>query len=387
MVKRIVSLAISVALLITCFVLYSQNQGEVIAGAGNGTNTRVETVEDLASVLELISGRSDTAYSGSSVELMSSDISAPGIDDGTYSDDQDEEGSDTEVKRHTSATVHISTQLKSSSSSSNSKYTNGLSGSSQNMTRELTLYITDDATYYVSEGISRTKVKRYNEETSQYSETSVYMKWDMELAACDGVSYAKFHEFIMRQDGYSMQIKEANKGQWISLYNSGDIFGLIDVDYENREVLSGIGDMLDTMIRLDYVSPGEDRITMNEDDINALAEEDEGSKLYDEYTTVDFTVDMSSATSPYLCIAHKINQDEDKEVIIDYDYSSNPFNPTPIYSTYHLVNKVTLLQEITIKNIDNTIVKSPEDKVDIAIDSYKDFESLFLIEEKETEDE
>ena len=211
MKNKIINLSVAVALIIVCIFTFITSGDYSIAGAGNGKNARVKTIEEFAEVLEFLDPNNRT----SRVALASS----LDIDDYNY------------TPKYTSATVRVTSSIKAKSSSTNSRLTNGVTSSTQTLERELTCYVTEEATYYESKGVSNVRIYY------DYEETKEIVTFDMDIMVTKENCFINFHEFSCVTEKGSVAIKAENKDKWINMpYVVVESF--IDIDLENREVFA-----------------------------------------------------------------------------------------------------------------------------------------------------
>ena len=153
MKKKIICFIISVVLLLYCFISFSDNNAVVVAGVGNDDSASINNIEELTDVLAFIKG---------SMELGSTELTA-------LSNYLGDIPSMPTYSKHSSATVNLVTSVTSKSSTDNTSLTGGLKLSESSLNRDMTCYFTEDATFYVTEGISYEKVIKINENSFNFS--------------------------------------------------------------------------------------------------------------------------------------------------------------------------------------------------------------------------
>jgi len=355
MIKRIVTLSISAVLLVFCLVFTSVTNRTVIAGPGNGTDEKVETLEEFIEVLEYLTQKS----SGNSV--ASSKLIA------TLSAQAPEAVSSKASSNHESATIHISTHSGSSYSSSNSSYTSGMSSSSMSIDRELTLYINEDCTYYESTGtVSSATSGTYN---STYKTSSAFMNFDMCIYHCEDESYILINELIFADDSESRQIRKEYAGCWIEMPFEF-VEGLVDIDTDNREVLASIGAIIEFLIENEEADEDDNKISLSGSEWERICKKLDQSNPFSLLGGDDmsFDVDLSAPTRPYISL-------------YSYQDASDDYDAVSVHSTAK--NDI----KITMKNIDNTEIKFNDRLVDVSVSDADDFEDLFLTHEIDKEDD
>ena len=353
--KRLISLALAFACLIGCFVVSSVQGKARIAGAGDGKDTRVETLEDFADLLQYIKGGN-----GQSV-YRSEDVLS-------------------DVAEHRSATVRFSTNVTAESHSSNAKYTGGIIHSKQSVNRELTLYICEKDTFYVSSG-SMTVEKVYLDEDDREKRDSQYMQWDMQICYSGKRAYILIDRLILASSEQSVQIKTLNRNKWIQI-PSERVSDLVDIEYENREVLSALGELIDILVKYDYTAPGEGSVNLTEEDFISIMELEEEEMDPWEDVRLDFAVDLSDPTRPWISSIAVTDSTTSQEVVTGY-YEGGYGLPEPQYTTVNVSKKIKTAQEIRFENIDNTEISFDEDMVEIKCDSMEEFEKLCIVKEFE----
>ena len=390
--KRFVSLVLAFALLVGCFITLSVQSAGSMAGAGSGENTKIETVEEFSELLKFIqnigsddrdSVQDTLRFNAKTLTLQPLGHAKSGVLGGvlplSYTNTATMSSDDLlESSKHSSATVHFSTNVTASSQSNNPKYTGGIGSMKQNLNRELTLYICKEGTLYDTEG-SLSLTKSYLDKDEQMKFGSTYMQWDM-LVYCEGdLAYMYIDQLIFSDEGESTQIKALNQGKWISIPREL-ASGFVDIEYENREVLGALGELLDILVKHEYVVPNGEAVTLTEQDFITIMEEEgeEGGDWND--TELNFTVDMSNPTRPRLSSVAVTDTSSSRSVLTGY-YTGGDGWPQPQYTTVDVSNSSKVSQEISFRNIDNTVVDFDKEKIEIKCDSVGDFEKLFIVKE------
>ena len=433
--KRIILLCVSLALICSCFVV-SGSQNHVKVGAGFGIGEQVKEPEELVSLMEFITGEdfggllsSDNddfktvTLSGNSdydsVEDMFADNddilgsftdreTSEETDEETSNDDEnnsetadgedeDENESESETKKkskkkYKSTTVRVDTSVDYSFSSTNTKLSSGLRNSKQTATRSMTMYVTEDATFYSTRGQSSGNAVREKKDKEGYSRT-VYENstaiFDIDILNTKKTAYFYFREFSFTNNYESMQIKKEYREKWIEMPQS-IVYDIVSVDSSNRTGFESIGKLIDLLESQGKFKTNDRVVKVDEDDLNTMYKKEyDTEKDFIEDGTVYFEINLSDASAPKIDFSSEI-EDEEK-----YDYSDEGYYD--IYGNYHsssrseyngtTTTKIKASETITFLNINNTKISFNKDKVEIVMDTEDDTEVMFLIEEKERDDE
>lgn len=243
--KKYVSAIISVVMLIasTVFSVITPQTG-IKAGAGRGTSSQVATLEEIYSVMD----------------YLSRDLFA-GMDG------NDEEKVET---AHTSGTMTETMTLKNEVYKEESKkvypypednpnyyrYTDQTTITTTTLNRTLTIYMTENANYYVSKGTMKTE-----EEIEYHSSDMVqsFMDFDMEIYIARDICLMKFNRFVGMECEKDMEgnyvrttasVQPTLKGLWIELplevgglmfqtINSANESGLAELQEEINKAIAG----------------------------------------------------------------------------------------------------------------------------------------------------
>lgn len=355
--KKIISFAVAVVLFIGCAVFASFGSTASIAGTAGKTSAKIETVSDLLSVLNFWETR-DT--SGATAQLVSMLVAEE-----DFEDNSGEELST--LPEHTSVTVNIKTNLYASSKSNNSKYTGGLVSSEQTLDRDLTLYMTEDATFYDSVGMTSVYSSYKDSDTNESRENSTFARWNMRILVDGDKSYVSITELLYSSSTKTFkstrQLKSENVDKWYELPVSM-VDDLIDVDYENREVLDSINDIFEQLIEEEVIDGTEEHISLDEQDFARI----DDSISTDDYT-LDFEVDLSNSTSPTI-YSYALRNSSDTRKVGEYE-------------SVTIDNYIRNEQTLVFSNIDNTAIKFNTNVVKDTLSSEDEFEKLFIANEKE----
>ncbi len=366
--KRILSFVLAIILLIGCFVLNYVNNGIVTVGPGNGVDEKVDDPVKLAEVLNYLGeyklSRGVASNNSGGVVYLSD------------TENEDEIEAEVSKTKYTGATIIITTSLSASSSTDNPQYiSNKLAESEQQVNRELTMYFTEDATYYSSNGYSTLHMK-YDGGDDKF----IYIRFDMEAYTTATSEYVKFYDLFLTTSSETVQLKATTKGRWIKVPQD-TVGDLIDVDGENREVLSSFGEMVELLVKYDMVEAGSSARLDEGDFISAIKQEgDKVPGLFDD-ASIDFTIDLTNPTCPTISSISVVDSKKTSAITTGYD---NFFNPETV--TVTIFNKSNIVQNITIKNINNTVINFDESRDIIEAENRTKFDNLFIIEEVESYD-
>ena len=356
MFKRMFSLLMSCAILVGCFVFKDMNADTAIAGAGNGVDESVETAEELKTLLAFIAERDGTESTHAYSMLADKDSPEAAAE-----------------KKYESATIHISTEISAQSSSDNYDYSGGVSSSTQSVSRQLTIFIAEDATYYVSRGI-------YSYEADTKSgEKVVVLNFDMEFAVMGEDVYMIFRSFVYTDGGVTRRIKASMANKWIEANRTiADSF--IYVDTENRSVLSRMQEMIEYLEEHDAIDPS--GVTgLNADDFNDIAKDGEDGFIFGDDENVSFLLDMSNPSSPYISLVGTVDSEDTHTFTTGYDS-----NYQPITTSVTIKNKSSSVQEISICNVNNTVISFDASMVTESIKDSDSEDVLFIKKEVEKDD-
>ena len=339
---KYVSIIICLVLLVTAIVFIPKdlNSG-IIAGSGNGKNEKLEEPED---VLELLACISETESVARAANARSKR--------GDYE----------------SATIHESAYLTMSSSSSyyeehydyygnyySSYYS---SASSTTLSRELSIYMTEDASYYHSIGQITSSSSYDSPENDEDYDNQMYYNFDIEiyLNHDDDEMFIKFNRWDMFGTGEYLIISEEIKGKWVSFDSS--LYGAVGfIDEANRSSLSTIGTIISMALSEDLFDENKDQYTLSKKDLKELYGTDNMYKG-------DFTLNLSDPERP--------------TISFDIDVTNESDNDGNGTSQYY--NKTVTNLEYVFENINNTVVEMSKSVDVIEIDE-DDFEDYFIIED------
>ncbi|MGM9643692.1 MAG: hypothetical protein ACI3X1_01255 [Eubacteriales bacterium] len=343
MKKYIITIASAVLALAALFTFINSPAAAVTAGPGNGRDDEVEDFEDLYSLLDFFTGKTNE----DNKEIKNKyDVSFLSFTD----DESDSEAplKKIKTKKHTSVTyTEFSdmsmemTHKRTEYYDSNSKPYYVITGKTKvQFRRSLTIYITEDASYYISKGNINSS---YTDNSDSDNSGKSSFDFDMEIFFKEDIALIKFNTFIMSSNKQTTSIKDEYIGKWIKMSKDIGQELLSSIDQYNRETLSEIQEII------------ENEILGSEE--SEFKEKDNIFTLKDNNLGIDVTVDLSNITCPSI----EFIMDEDSEDSEDHSY---------------------LLDVMTFENIDNTVINMNTDSDDIiALDNPDDFENLFDVSE------
>ena len=367
--KRLVLLGVSLALILSCFIVNGSKQG-IHAGAGFGFGKSVDNPEELLPLLEFIVGddSSDGFLEDSDADFpivtLSNDIvtipenlSAENTQEmfntfftttlASKNNKKDEDDDDKKKKsknEYDSATISIETNLSATSSRG-----------TQKMSRSMTIYITEDATFYRSKGQTSINISyqtvdkdsKYGSTKTEYQKTAAI--FDIDILRMDDETYLYFREFSMSSNDGSMQIKNEYREKWIEM---PDFFvsDIVSLDSQNRSAFYTMGELIAMIMDSGDYKKSDKIIELDEGELSDLYDEE-----LDGNTSVNFKMDFSSPATPM--ISYAIGYSEDTS-------GSVKANETIVFS-----------------NVNNTVISFNDSCVDVEADTEKECEKLFLIYE------
>ena len=302
--KRYVLMAVALLLIVASIIHLPENaKPAVVAGPGDGENFEVENIKDLRDVLSFFEQRNNAGVafsSGNSSVLLSEEIE------------------DKPSSKHTSMTLFEETSL---SSFVTNKVTTDyvyktVSTTSIKMNRTLTVYMTENKSYYVSKGYIT-----INHDDFENSDNDLKTKivFDMQIYVTKTKTIMKFNVFDYNSNANDITIDLTGYiGKWLEVPEEfgAVIFSL--ADQMNRNTLSVIQGWIDNdMEGFDKVDR---KYTLKQ---TTLKEDD----------TVT-TVDLNDPENPFIGV--KINGKSDS-------YPGDSMRMT---------------DNLTISNIDNTVIEA-----------------------------
>ena len=203
---KFISLILCLALLCVA-VLFSPNafpSRDVTAGAGSGQSETIKSPAELCDLLQFLVADNSSLVAGDVPALFNLSSTA-------------------DVK-YESVTIH------------ESGYSNVIAdGNSATITREMDMYVAQNATYYHSVG----SIAASGEGAGMLCDFDIEIFVDLSRH----ISLTKINAF--RMNGViSLQFSPDILGQWLKIEGEGDLFSVLDVDVDNREGFATIGDSL-----------------------------------------------------------------------------------------------------------------------------------------------
>ncbi len=334
--KKYLNVIVSLVLVVVCMIFGIVSNDSVTVGAGNGENYKVSTMEEMYSVLSFITDKK------AEDEVTTQATEEPSI---FYTVDN----ALLEIKdEHTSLTMQEDavvktyyTHKKAEQNYDGNIYYTTIGRSQASMSRSMTLYMTEQASYYISKGqISNS----YNATDSRDSSSSSIM-FDMEIYVAKTKALLKFNEFAIVSEEYNQQkgetektcmtVKASAKGKWVEAPQEavGDMLNM--VNSANKDAMS----MLKEYIEKSFVD--EDYTFDKESETYTLKETLEGAE-------VNLVCDFSEKKTPYLELVTKYKDDE---------------------------NKIYVYGGMTFSNIDNTVING-NIKAEYVCKDMDEFDSL-----------
>lgn len=348
MTVKYVSLIVCVALLIAAIVFLPVNMHSgVTAGAGNGTNEKINDPEELLDLLDFIANSGSSDLSIKSTDPLTHSLSV----DGSY-------GSvvkgDNGWEEYDSVTIH---ENSVSVISSNYSYDGEYSNQKYKLTRQLSIKITEEASYYSSVGYL-TSVSTDSDDDG----SSVALSFDMEffIDHDSDETYMKVNNWTMIGNN-AISFSEKIIGKWV-YFESGVDNIISSVDVLNRDMFDMLGKIIMKAIDDDsFEENGSDRYTISNDDIQAyLGIANAGSDDID--GNCEFSLDFSKADKPKV------------HMLINAGNSSSGSYGS-YGSRYSSKTSVVSQVEYTFEHINNTIVEMNrnEDIIEIDEDDMEDY--------------
>ena len=255
----------------------------VMAGPGNGENEEIKDIDEMLDVMHFISGRvgsdSDNTL-GLKTELVAL---WPSVEDDDEKDEYEYE----------SLTWIENTKLEATTYSFKPVYHQGssyerVSSTHIEMSRNLTCYIVDDASYYVSRGSIITvfddyvssKVDNY---VSKKVEKNTFV-FDIEIYVDDDTALLKFNTFV--SDAKKFPDFNNILGKWVELPPEVAFEFITMIDQSNRSLFNQLAEFINDGIENDEYSEKKDVYTFDLD----FYGEDDGT----------ISVDLSDPVEPFL---------------------------------------------------------------------------------------
>lgn len=343
-IKHGIVLAVALVLLITASVL-TLGTGKVSAGAGNGTDAKIMSIEDMSQLLQSFSarvpGEKEEPVAKTSVRL-----------------------SDTESSAYTSVTMEeISTWELEFSESVEDRYGDRkMDSHSVKMDRTLKVYMTENVSYYVSD---------FDFVQSSKSEDGETKLSQNEYSSCKIEVYLAEDAAMIRMDRCSAETngvlsKNINKftGKWIDLMSAEEIGLSADeavemmtaINAANYNILSLMGDFISE--REGFTSSDDTVFTMKKDTFDAFLRAllilmGEKSLIGD--TEGEFVVDLHQANVPKVYFdLYNSYSDSKRSEFVQTPGGSGYYTPSQNVSL-----KFNEKDDFTFYNINNTVIGDP----------------------------
>lgn len=343
MIKQIIVAAVCAVLIISAFLL-SRNFNEVIAGAGKGKNAKIETIDSLSAVVSGINGR----------------LGGYGAAEGDA------------ASEYRSFTLCVTSGAKVKQSVGGDKMYLSLS-------REMTLYATENASYYVTDGVIESEqTTSDNENTKDYNEyveaknflsfkICIYIEKDYVMVRFDKWDTV-FTVLAAEEDNeadYGLADSNIYKvlGKWLKISREenseyGEIVSLLNsINSSNFDVIGVMGNYLNDESK--FNKDGKKYSLLKEyskqfiDDI--MYAQFGFSGYSDDTDKASFDVDLSNRTEPQLTLSLKS----------EYSKTNNEGKTT-------VKSSASSVDIFDFKNINNTVIKAPSAKNALSFEEFKD---------------
>ncbi len=329
-IKRALALGFCLLLAIAA-LLFPLERGGVRAGAGNGKNRKIESAEELSVLLGHITDQMEN--SAEPLSLLADDPS----------------GLPSETPQYTSVTLEDTLRFSMKASS-------GLSSSSSRIDRQMTAYLTEEATYYVSEAtISSSRRVSEKIDGNKVVQKEVNEKTDIDLRIhiwiSKEASMLRFDRYTVLENGVKHALPSNVIGKWV-VFTLDDDTGIFDrltsVDGHNFAVLALMGEMLAIE---DNFTRSRDTYKMTDSAFRSFLTGVEridgvsGSSSGEDAMKGSFVASLKNSRRPRVTIDLKDSYLSGSKMSDDY-FSMN-FGQT---------------EELTFLNIDNTVVGKPSEK-------------------------
>ncbi len=320
--KKYVSIIVC-AILIGLSIFLSVDTEKVSYGAGNGVNAKINSVDEVADVLQSFVNGGTTLTS-------------------LTSNNEEDDNS----KKYTSATFVFETSAKVGISQSSSK-----SSSSANikLDKTMTCYFTETSSYYIIDAVIRNSSSSWYDTESSSSSSNIKMK--MELYMSDETIYIRFKEFTLAtRTTYKETNSKINNfkpilNKWFDFTGFSEGDSILEVNEDNYKIMSTIGKYVRNYKEEGFTKSG-GVYNLKEDNVVKLCNEIfkivGGSSLGDELDDKYFTLNMSNVENPIMELFYAYDNEESGQGL---SYSVNCAEKT----------------KMSIKNINNTVAEFPED--------------------------
>ncbi len=342
--SKYVKSCISLVLLICALVCFFNARGDtIIAGAGNGTNAQVKTLEEFYSLLDFVSNRKDADEDGEN-------IAAENIFITPLSEEAEEQ-----LKTHKSVTIieNSSMSVKAEhkkavgyDQNTGSMRYEKIGDSSTTLKRSLTVYMTESASFYVSKGtVSYSYENRSSSENAQES-SSYFMDFDLQIYFDEEKALVNFKELTFFQSELDeiQKIKSDYKGKWIELPKAFAGEFLETIDSYNRDFLGALKTYIE-----DSLTDGDNGDFTKDGDIYSCKKE-QSMGSGDAVQTTEIEINLSNP--------------------------QNPFTEFKVSGKENTSNSIFMLDTLGFSNIDNTVING-DIAADFVINSTEDLENIF----------
>ncbi len=336
-IKKIIAAVVMAVVLVITFVSFGKTT-DVRVGRGNGISANVGTMEEFSKALSDFMDNFDNG----GLSFNSADGSANTVAYSTTDYSVDELN---ESAKYKSATMYIT-----DASYVNYSYTKDSVSVRYNfdLQKEMSLYITDGAVYYISEGVLNSSAKVSSSDDTDSNSTNLI--FNCEFYMTSDIMMMKFNKLNIIKDGIVHYFPESIRSVWIDFSDVDEnalnievISIFRDVNEANFSYLSLLSKYIDKYNSTVFTKSGSLYI-LNENYIDAYIKDALNiygtGGLSTDYTG-EFSVDLSDNTYP------KVN--------INY---SNKTNPLSSVNGKYTMNEVS---EYGFTDFNNTVITPPSE--------------------------
>lgn len=335
------TMIISVSLIVIALLLsVVRSDNGVKFGRGNGKNAKISTTQELESLFDFLSGsqKKHSELKGAQKGFsLSMDSMVPAVD--TADDPSDQYESDKTL--YTGVTAHENSYI-------NATYHMAQSGiMKMEMNRRLSVYMTEDASYYRSAGNLLCKVSAPS--TISEKKTFYYIDFDIEFYTDASTTLFRFNQWDIVGD-MGFKFSENIFHQWIS-FPEATANELSGMDLLNRDAFWNLRAMITFANSNHLFEQNGETYTVKPDSANECLRQGFGVDVSDD-TRCDFSLDLSDSENPILEFSYHTSGLA--SVYADLQYSFENINNT---RTPELKKGIKILK-LTEENIKNYIIET-----------------------------
>ena len=350
---KYLSIFACIALLIASIVFMPFDTGnEVTVGEGNGTNEKLNDPEDMQALLKYISDHNESDVDSGHKDLarLSYDESQETYD-GEENKNQNKSRSKNKTQDYESVTIHEQAYITSSYHLSTHNENLGYIYSDSNsiFCRQLSVYMTESASYYHSVGqiSSTSEYDAPGEDDDEHSYS--YLSFDVEIFFNGDTSeiLMKINKWSMVSELKTIIISDEILGRWVSFDNT--VFDYMNmIDGANRDSLGEIEKIINIAIDKDMFDKNKGKYSLSKKEFKEIL----GA---DDLENGEFVVDMSNSECPV--VSMKVSGSSKNKPNSNYAY--NATSHTNVQYTFENINNTIVRMD---KNAD--ILEIDEDEVD-----------------------